>query len=583
MNNVSRLAGLTILMLAAATALAADTGGDDFLKLADKLMNEAQRQHNVNSRMDAAVGGLNGLILDLKSNGLMQEGKADELQKIAQVLAMLSVEHVPNAAKFLEAAKARLAELKTTLNSKELSSAKKEIQTILAELQKLLTSANNFQAAEDLLTELRIIIQKQEQLKGDTTELGKQLVADPSADGKKDDISSHQNDLSKDTDRFRTHLKEAKDGAEDPTEKARLLTAFAAMEKMPIEATMVGAAKNVNEKKAIGALKQQDVVLADLHEIEKLLMSDKMLNELKELKELKQQLEDILKQQQEVRKETEKSELKEEQKKDLQAKQHDVEKKTEELEKKEKEVTPPEAQPPLEEARKEMEKAEKNIDEQKKKDAVEDQKNAEKKLQEAIDAVEKKIKEDEQQLDEQNDPEEKTPEEKELQQLEDLTKQQEQLEHDTQRAEKQNLPKLEKTEQEIAEKLPDTDKNKPLEEAKEEAKEAAKDLKNQKKEEALQHEQNALNKMREAVQQKKQELAKKKMKVEPKKPEEDPEKNTDREFTRKTPTKTGGPEDAENWKPMDQREREKLYQKYERELPAEYKELLEDYYEALSK
>ena len=34
---------------------------------------------------------------------------------------------------------------------------------------------------------------------------------------------------------------------------------------------------------------------------------------------------------------------------------------------------------------------------------------------------------------------------------------------------------------------------------------------------------------------------------------------------------------------MTGRERESLYQKYERELPMEYKELLENYYEALSK
>ncbi|MFW6163263.1 MAG: DUF4175 family protein [Planctomycetota bacterium] len=41
-------------------------------------------------------------------------------------------------------------------------------------------------------------------------------------------------------------------------------------------------------------------------------------------------------------------------------------------------------------------------------------------------------------------------------------------------------------------------------------------------------------------------------------------------------------EDAE-WSPMAERERENLYQDYARELPIEYRELLEAYYEALAK
>lgn len=583
MKNLRRLGGLAAVMLAAATALAVNDGGaDEFLKLADKLMNEAQRQHNVNSRMESAVGSLNALVLDLKSNNLVQEGKADELQKIGQVLGVLSVQHVPNAAKFLEAAKARMEELKTSLNSPELSSAKKEIGTILAELQKLLTSAGNFQAAEDLLTELRVIIQKQEQLKGDTTELGKQLIADSSADGKKEDIASRQSDLSKDVDRFRTHLKEAKDSAGDPTEKARLLTAFAAMERMPLEAAMMGAAKNVNEKKAIAALKQQGQALTDLKELEKLLMSDKLLNELKDLKEIKQDLENLLKKQQEVRKETEKSEMKPEQKKDLQAKQHEVEKKAEQMQQEHKDAIPPEAQPPLGQAREEMRKAEQKIDEQQKKDAVENQKKAEQKLQEALSAVEKQIQDKQQQMENQENPAEKTPEEKQLEQLEDLTRKQEQLEHQTQQTQKPELAKLEKPQQEIAhqiEKMPKTD---PLEKANHEAQQAAKDLRDQKKDEAVQHEQNVLNNLREAVKQQQQKIAKMRMKVDPQKVE-DPEKELERQFTRKEPDKIGRGEDDANWKAMDPREREKLYQKYERELPAEYKELLEDYYEALSK
>jgi hypothetical protein len=37
------------------------------------------------------------------------------------------------------------------------------------------------------------------------------------------------------------------------------------------------------------------------------------------------------------------------------------------------------------------------------------------------------------------------------------------------------------------------------------------------------------------------------------------------------------------WSPLGQRERDMLYQNYARELPIEYRDLLKDYYEALSK
>jgi hypothetical protein len=39
----------------------------------------------------------------------------------------------------------------------------------------------------------------------------------------------------------------------------------------------------------------------------------------------------------------------------------------------------------------------------------------------------------------------------------------------------------------------------------------------------------------------------------------------------------------DHWNPVGQRDRDSLYQKYARELPPEYRELLGEYFEALSK
>ncbi|MFB3891164.1 MAG: hypothetical protein ACE15C_03980 [Phycisphaerae bacterium] len=578
---------MKIVHLAVAVALAGlcipyaagqDNGKDEFLKLADKLMDEAQRQHSVNQRMDNTIATVALLIADLKSNDLLQGVMADEMQRITNVLGKLSTEHVPNAAKYLEAAKARLESLKTGLSGPELSSADKEIKFILKELERLLTKADTFQSDEDLLTELRIIIQKQDVTMQDTAKWAKQLVADPTSDGKKDELAPRQSDLAKNVEHFHNRLKEARDSAEG-LDKIPLEQAFTAMARMNIEAEMTATAKDILDKKPIAAVGQQKTILEQLREIEKMLMADDLRAEINQLEKEKADLEQLLKEQQELRQKTEKSDLNPEQRKDLQNQQHDLEKKTQKVQEENKEVNPPEADKKLDAARQDMKNAEKKIEEPNKKDAVAEQKQAEKDLSDAIEAVNRKLEQDEQQREDQTDEEAKQdPDEKELQQIEDLTKEQERVMDQTQQTAPKEMGKLEGQEEKIEEKSNELK----VEQAQQEAHEAAQDMHQGKKEEAIQHEQNVIKALKEKGNKLKDKLARKRMKMhDPEKKDPDPEGK--RESTRKPAAPGMNPEGDAKWTPMTPREREALYQKYQRELPPEYKELLENYYEALSK
>lgn len=595
-----RLVALTATLLLATSLIVAQSASpsgtadsppeaNGVLKLADRIMDEAQRQHAVNQRMDAVIGGLVFMIDDLDSNGLLPEGNGVELKKIAVVLATLGEKHVPSAARHLEAARAKLDSVAKNIKDVQpnLTGAHGEIKTILSELDKLLTKATQFQASEDLLTKLRQIIARQDALKKETILWGQAMEKKESgAAGKSFELESRQRDLSKDVVAFHKLLVETKDATTDALELDRLKKADAAMVEMKIDQAMVAAATSIKGKSSMMSIQKQDRSLADLREIEKLL-SDADRKELQDLKELKKELEDILKEQQEARKNTEKApEKMKEEKKELWAKQHDVLKKTEKVEEKKEEV-PPEAKTKIEKAKEEMKKAEQNIEKDEKKPAVEKQKEAEKHLSSAIDEVDKKIKEKEEELapkDEQPPPEEQ--EKKEIEELDNLTKEQEEIKDKTENAEPEDLPKLEDPQKDVNKKL-DNQKDDPqqpqpeLKKAKEETKAAAEELKKGDKKKALDHQEKALQAMKDLKKKKEQQLADL-QKLPPDKKEKPEDK--ERLFTKTNPLKSGDNKgDLLKDSLADKERAQQVLQNYGDSLPPEYRKLLEDYYEGLSK
>ena len=169
---------ITYILLAALAALApgspslaaaAPPTAETILKaLADRLLDEAERQHMVNRRMDTSVRGFDALVRDLISNDLLAQGRGGEMKRFVKVLTILNTRHVPNAEKYLTEARKRLAALHPNLRS-----ADGEIKIILRLLDDLLKKAEADSATDDLLTQLRLIIRNEENLHRQTREWGK--------------------------------------------------------------------------------------------------------------------------------------------------------------------------------------------------------------------------------------------------------------------------------------------------------------------------------------------------------------------------------------------------------------------------
>jgi hypothetical protein len=549
----------------------------EFLKVSDKLLDEAQRQHMVNGRMEASVNGVKELVADLTSNDLLQEGNGQDLERIAGVLAVLGSTHVPSAAKYLKDARDRINDLKPHLDL-----ASGEIKTILSELENLLTAASAFQASDELLGELRVIIQKQEQLQKDTTAWGKGMIADAStADAKKDDLNPRQGQLGKDTQTFGQHLKESRDAEAQGPQFQRLDKALSALTRFSIDKIMGDAALEINDKKAIAAIKLQEESLADLHEIEKLLLDDTLLKDLQDLKDLKEQLENVLKRQKEEREKAEKTpdDKFDQQKDDLANKEHDIKTDSQKIDKDTDRLLSPDTQKLMNDAIENMADAEKDLQHDQKSPAVSEEKKAEAKLGAAIKKVDERIEQDEKELADR-DKMKDDPDQQELDKLDNLANRQKQLQDETQQDPDDALGKLEPKEKGLEDEL-DKLNDKKLKGAKEEMEKAEKDLGKKDKKDALEDEENAQKALKEAADKLKDQMAKKKQAKADQEKTAKTEENK-RTFDKEKPAEGKIRADEGNWSPMSDRERDALYQKYARQLPQEYRDLLEKYYEALS-
>jgi hypothetical protein len=591
MNNhaMRRLAAAVVVAAMAGACFAQDTrpagGGGatagpdkaaEFLKISDKLLDEAQRQHMVNQRMDASVAGVKELVADLVSNDLLQEGNGQDLERIAGVLGVLGSTHVPNAAKYLKDARDRINDLKPHLDL-----ASGEIKTILSELENLLTAASAFQESDALLTELRVLIEKQEQLQKDTAAWGKGMIADAlSGEAKKDDLNPRQGQLGKDTQRFGQHLKDARDAEEQGPQFVRLDKALSALTRLSIDKIMSDAALEINDKKAIAAIKLQVESLADLREIEKLLLDDTLLKDLQDLKDLKEQLENVLKRQKEEREKAEKTpdEMLVQQKDELANKEHDIKNDSQKIDQDTDKLLSPEGQKLMNEAVDKMDSAEKDLQNSQKAPAVSDEKKAEAKLGEVIKKVDERIDQDEKELADR-DKLKDDPDQQKLDEMENLANKQKQLQDETQQDADPELGKLEPKEKGLEDEL-DKLNDKNLKNAKDAMEKAENDLNKKDKKDALQDEENARKALKDAADKLREQIAKKQMKAQEVKTAKTEENK--RTFDKEKPTDAKVRADDANWSPMSDRERDSLYQKYARQLPQEYRDLLEKYYEALS-
>ena len=368
------------------------------LTVSDRLTDEAERQHQVNQRMDLVVERLAAMVDDLGSNSLVREGGGPALQRLGQILKILGTRNVPDAAKYLEEARRQLAALKPNVVA-----ADKEIDVILVELQKILAGGSG--AGEDLLRELEVLIQDERHTNKNTKEWGAQLLQQPETAAKAArEIATRQDTVAKRTERFMERLAKARDAETDPARRLGMQKANEVMETAKVPKLLTGAARDVEEKKPVAATKAQEDAIRAMEEAADHLRTEN--EDAQAMKELRDKLQDILKRETSLREKTEKVPEQEfpKEKNDLQVQQRAIDK---DLQAAAKEV-PPSSSPKVAQhvnaADQHMQQAEKQISQTQQQPGAESQKKAEASLQEAIKAIDADIARLEQQWQQQNQP-----------------------------------------------------------------------------------------------------------------------------------------------------------------------------------
>ena len=135
--------------------------GDDILRTSERLLTEERRQLDVRRRISTVVRRIGWLVEDLESNQLIDEGGGQKITKMNEILKALGTKNVPAAASFLREARADLK-----LAFKPIAGADKEIELILAELDKVIQGSALID--DMLLKQLRHVIRTEEFLRRQT-------------------------------------------------------------------------------------------------------------------------------------------------------------------------------------------------------------------------------------------------------------------------------------------------------------------------------------------------------------------------------------------------------------------------------
>lgn len=574
--------------IAASLALAQAPAKNERLEaVGDRLLDEAERQHMVNRRMDASIEGLDALIRDLVSNDLLAQGRGPRMQRFVKVLAVLNTRHVPNAERYLQAARKRLEALRPSLTA-----ADGEIKTILRMLDDLLKRAERSGTEDDLLTQLRLIIRKEENLHAQTREWGKLLYTSPEkAETGREELRTRQRQIAASVRQFEGNLNDAAKSDADLIRKDLLTKAAKAMKEEKIDRTLDRAAGDIDGKKPIPAVRKQADALEALRRLEEMLQEDSPLSKLEELRDSYQELSEILARQEELRETTEQVPEKQfaEKAKPLQLEQQDIRKDLGQTTEEMPEAAVPQVRQPLQQAAQHMDGAVKDMQRSQQTPAVEDQKKAEESIKKAMKQLEGQIAEAEQELADQQEAAELAEALQEaLEQTQSLVQRQVQLGELTQQARAMQLAQVAQPQEalsqeagELADEAPQ-EAGKPLEEASGEMHEAAQALEQGQRTEAGQHQQRAIQALQQAARAIRQ-LARRPTPPNPFARTDRPRERGSRDFGKQKAGRGRGPRDKKLWDHLNPREREAVRQAFARDLPLEYRELLEDYYEALSK
>jgi hypothetical protein len=168
-------------------------------------------------KLDKVADEVSWLLAELESNGLLDQAGGEKVAVFKTTVADVAEDNLPAAAQHL-----RNARLESDAYQQHLISADREIDTIIERLSKVLAGSSTLLVQEELVTELKVIIETQTDLRGRTAEWGKALLISPDIAGAgKGPLMQDQAGLIARLEAFIEKLEAARDEAQDEAAKSR--------------------------------------------------------------------------------------------------------------------------------------------------------------------------------------------------------------------------------------------------------------------------------------------------------------------------------------------------------------------------
>lgn len=174
-------------------------------------------QSTESRKLDKAADEIAWLLSELKSNGLLDKAGGNKVTTFKTVIADLAEDNLPAAAQHL-----RNARLESDAHQQHLTSADREIDTVIDRLSKVLAGSSNLLVQGELVNELKDIIKTQSDLRDRTAKWAKALLISPDTVGAgKGPLMQDQAGLITRVQTFIKKLEAARDEAQDESAKSR--------------------------------------------------------------------------------------------------------------------------------------------------------------------------------------------------------------------------------------------------------------------------------------------------------------------------------------------------------------------------
>ena len=184
---------------------------------AGQLQSLESMQTTESRKLDKVADEVAWLLEELESNGLLDKAGGEKVAAFKTTIADVAEDNLPAAAAHL-----RNARLESDAYGQHLASADREIDTIIDRLSNVLAGSSTLLVQEELVTELKDIIEVQTELRGRTAEWGKMLLISPNTAGAgKGPLMQDQTSLNARVQAFIEKLEMARDEALDESAKSR--------------------------------------------------------------------------------------------------------------------------------------------------------------------------------------------------------------------------------------------------------------------------------------------------------------------------------------------------------------------------